>query len=200
MVYAHGSRLEPTRAQPKRASSARMDGVWNQVDAEVSLALIAVECALSNTEMLEYPECIQCQFGNAPTNYLMTSCQGCQDGYVKSDGSCTSSCGAGSYGSATYGDTSFLSTSQCNAGCAANCYECMGAATNQCLSCDKGFYLNKANFGVSYGTCTAKAGGPGTATLYVGSPVTGSPAACGAVYANVQAVDATDINTPYLYL
>jgi hypothetical protein len=114
--------------------------------------------------MDRYPECIQCDFASSPGNWEMTDCVGCADGYVFTDGgdtSCTSQCGAGSYGTATYGATAYLTSSACVSGCSANCHECIGSGASECISCNSGYYLDNSG-ATSYGSCTAKSGSGGT--------------------------------------
>eukprot|EP00347_Sterkiella_histriomuscorum_P016469 403353061 len=113
------------------------------------------KCVLSNPYYAEAVRCQQTYIG--PSN-LQGQWKGCRDGYVdQTTFKCVQNCGVGSYGVATFNARASIDTSVCVA-CSANCLECGGSGTNNCLTCKFGFYLEVTSDSVTRGQCKSKSG------------------------------------------
>eukprot|EP00347_Sterkiella_histriomuscorum_P011911 403370624 len=115
-----------------------------------------------------YPEAVRCSFMYIETSssveYEKTT--GCLDSFVDPlTGSCTTNCGVGRYGETNFTLRGMIETSHCQ-NCDQSCHECAGYSSNMCLSCPKGYYLEKAGIAQSFGTCIIKSGTQNL-TIYV---------------------------------
>ena len=117
-------------------------------------------------------ECKSCTVTTDGTS--LTSCTECSPQLklkTKTDGNttCTGYWGRGYYTTYSLNDDSFYGvydSKEC-AACSSPCYEWSGDSTNQCLSCQRGYYLNISTGGINVGTWLAKSDQNITVTLFV---------------------------------
>eukprot|EP00347_Sterkiella_histriomuscorum_P017093 403350695 len=125
------------------------------------------KCFNENQDLI-YPEAVRCSFvyneSSSSVEYQKTT--GCLDSFVDLlTGSCTTNCGEGRFGETNFTLRGMIETSTCQ-NCDQNCYECAGYGSNMCLSCPKGYYLEKSDITKQFGTCQIKSGTQNL-TIYV---------------------------------
>ncbi|CDW78810.1 UNKNOWN [Stylonychia lemnae] len=92
---------------------------------------------------------------NEEENVIQDQIVACLDGYVNQmTGKCVPNCGIGQYGLASYSQSGMIQKTVCLQ-CDQSCYEC--SSENKCLSCKKGFFLQKEE-GKNIGQCLKKQG------------------------------------------
>eukprot|EP00347_Sterkiella_histriomuscorum_P007759 403347666 len=113
------------------------------------------------------PEAIRCSLQVQANQVVYSSTIGCMDSFVDPNtGLCTSNCGIGRYGETIIGLRGMIESSTCR-NCDDSCYECAGSEPSMCISCNQGFYLEKEENSLSYGTCFEKSGELASFTVYV---------------------------------
>jgi len=109
----------------------------------------AVKCSATAT-----PTCT-----GTPGTCFIDTINGCRDGYIDptTPNKCTPTCGRFYYGAVSFGVfawSNFIKDSSYCVACHSDCWDCVGSASTQCLSCrNKNYYLLKTNALNNYGSC-----------------------------------------------